>query len=219
MCFSANASFGAGAVLTVIGVITVAKTKKPSQLAFAVIPFLFGVQQIIEGCTWLILLHPQYAKWEGAAIHSFIFFAHVLWPVWVPFAIFLQEEKPIRRKILAVILFLAVLLSISEVYCLFTYPAGAVIIEHHINYDVYFPQSYILITEILYIIVTLVPCFLSGVRRMWLFGYSLTLTLVMSAIFYKFYLISVWCFFAAITSVVIYFIIESPKNGKPGMIV
>ena len=56
MCFSANASFGAGVVLTIIGVAAIKKVQHPSQILFASIPLLFAVQQISEGILWITLL-------------------------------------------------------------------------------------------------------------------------------------------------------------------
>ncbi len=219
MCFSANASFGAGAVLVAMGTVTVTNAKKPAQWLFAAIPFIFGIQQISEGFTWLALQHVEYAKWQAVSIAIFLFFAHILWPIWIPISLYLLEEKPFRKKILLIILCLASMLSASEIYCLFAYPEYAAINEQHINYEVHFPPIYTLVTEVFYLIVTLVPCFLSGVKKMWWFGYSLTLTLIMSAVFYKIYLISVWCFFAAITSIVIYFILRHMNRPSPTAIV
>jgi hypothetical protein len=45
MCFSANASFGMGAVLMVAGIASVKKVNNLSQVIFAAIPLLFAVQQ------------------------------------------------------------------------------------------------------------------------------------------------------------------------------
>ena len=53
MCFSAPASFIAGAVLATVGVVTLRMATRPAQIAFAAIPLLFGIQQLFEG---LILL-------------------------------------------------------------------------------------------------------------------------------------------------------------------
>ena len=53
MCFSATASFTAGIVLTVIGVATVKKTQRKTEIPFAMVPLLFGLQQFIEGLLWL----------------------------------------------------------------------------------------------------------------------------------------------------------------------
>ena len=61
MCFSASASFGAGIVLSSIGIATITKTQSRSQLSLAFIPLIFAVQQFSEGFLWLSLLHPGFA--------------------------------------------------------------------------------------------------------------------------------------------------------------
>jgi len=53
MCFSAEASFIAGGILSIAGIVTLAKTQNPSYRALASIPLLFGLQQIGEGFVWL----------------------------------------------------------------------------------------------------------------------------------------------------------------------
>ena len=49
MCFSTEASFIGGAIIVAIGVATIRKVHKPSQVVFASIPLFFGLQQIAEG--------------------------------------------------------------------------------------------------------------------------------------------------------------------------
>ena len=53
MCFSSNASFGASAVLAVVGVVAIAKAKNTPGRLFAAIPFIFSIQQFAEGMLWL----------------------------------------------------------------------------------------------------------------------------------------------------------------------
>jgi len=53
MCFSATASFVAGTSLSAIGVATIRKAERRSELPFAMIPLLFGIQQLVEGIIWL----------------------------------------------------------------------------------------------------------------------------------------------------------------------
>lgn len=62
MCFSASASFG---------VASIKKTHHPSQLLFASIPFIFGVQQIAEGLLWLTLSNPDYLNIQRIFTHIF----------------------------------------------------------------------------------------------------------------------------------------------------
>jgi hypothetical protein len=213
MCFSANASFGAGAVLISIGVVTVMKASRPQNRIFALIPVLFGMQQLIEGFGWVTLLNPAYSEWKRFPLIGFLFFAHILWPLWIPLSLYLMEPKPRIKKWLRVLLIIAFFLSLSEIYVMFAYPSEAVVKAHHISYTIYFPDAYTVISEIGYILVTLIPCFISSVKHMWIFGFCLTLTLALSSLFYHFYLISVWCFLAAISSGVIYFILRSLKNS------
>lgn len=49
MFFSSEASFESGVIISVVGVATVKKTHKLSQILFASIPLFFGLQQIAEG--------------------------------------------------------------------------------------------------------------------------------------------------------------------------
>ena len=93
MCFSTSASFGAGIILTTIGVATIKKVREPSQLFFASIPLLFGVQQFSEGFLWLALTNPKYSFLEQISTYSFLFFAQIVWPILIPVAIYFLEKK------------------------------------------------------------------------------------------------------------------------------
>jgi len=49
MCFSATASFSAGAILLGLGTLTLKSARRPRELVLAAIPLLFAIQQLIEG--------------------------------------------------------------------------------------------------------------------------------------------------------------------------
>ena len=49
MCFSPEASFAGGIVITAIGVATIRKVHKPSQILFACIPFFLGFNKLLKG--------------------------------------------------------------------------------------------------------------------------------------------------------------------------
>ena len=53
MCFSATASFSAGAVLLGIGKLTVQSAHRRREMPLAAIPLLFAIQQLSEGVIWL----------------------------------------------------------------------------------------------------------------------------------------------------------------------
>ena len=97
MCFSATASFVAGTSLSAIGVATIAKAERRSELPFALIPLLFGIQQIIEGVIWLTF-RGEVIGLRPALTYAYSMFSHVLWPIYVPFALRFLEHTPWRRK-------------------------------------------------------------------------------------------------------------------------
>lgn len=53
MCFSATASFTAGTALVAVGGLTVHRSRGKAELPLALVPMLFGVQQLTEGVLWL----------------------------------------------------------------------------------------------------------------------------------------------------------------------
>lgn len=88
MCFSATASFAAGTALIAVGGVSLRRSRGKAELPFALVPLLFGVQQLSEGLLWLSFSNdlPLLKSW---ATYAFSLFSHVLWPTFVPFAILL----------------------------------------------------------------------------------------------------------------------------------
>ena len=99
MCFSATASFSAGAVLLGLGTVTLRSARRPRELMFAAIPLLFAVQQMTEGVIWLTFRDdaPQINR---VMTQLYAFFSHVLWPAWIPLAVLLMEAPGGRHRVL-----------------------------------------------------------------------------------------------------------------------
>lgn len=205
MCFSAEASFSASIVLGVVGIIAVKKTQLRSQLAFACIPFLFAFQQFTEGVLWLSLSNEKFAFLEPISTYLFLIFAQILWPIWIPFSIMLIENVKKRKTILFVTFIIGLLLSIYLTYCFIFYDIRAEISEHHIKYNLSFPHinKYIWITGCFYMISTVASTFISCNKGMKLLGSAILLSSILTYLFATNYFISIWCFFAAIISLLV----------------
>jgi len=124
MCFSATASFVAGSVLSVLGVATLRATRRKGDIAFAAIPLLFGIQQIVEGLLWLSFRFDA-PQLRVATTYLFSFFSHVLWPVFVPFAIGLLETVPWRRKVIRGFQVAGLVVGLYLLYVLVEFPVTA----------------------------------------------------------------------------------------------
>lgn len=212
MCFSASASFGAGIVLAVIGVATIKKQVQPSQIYFAIIPFLFCIQQVSEGFLWLALQNPVFSPLEKPSTYTFLFFAQVVWPVWLPFSIFKLEREELRKNILLIPLLIGMLVSFYLAYCLLSYNVNAKIFGYHISYQQDYPIRFGGYGDFLYIVATIFPPLISSIKRMWILGIIILVSYIITMLYYVDNIISVWCFFASAISVVVLYILQLIKN-------
>jgi hypothetical protein len=216
MCFSASASFGAGIVLSVIGVAAISKTRHPSQIIFAAIPLIFAVQQFAEGCLWLLLPNPDYIRMQQVITAIFLCFAQVIWPVWVPVAFLVLEKQVTRNKMQRLLVAMGLLVSGYLGYCLIAFPVHAKIIAYHITYEQNYPPHLANYVAVLYLIATIAPPFFSHIKKMWLLGTAILISYIITTIFYNDYLVSVWCFFASFISISVYAIMfEIRKHSFP----
>lgn len=214
MCFSAGASFAAGAVIAAAGIATTVKVRKPSQRLFASIPFLFAIQQIAEGFLWLTLQNDGHEILQIISKYLFLIPADILWPILIPLSVILMEENSKKRNIIKIFLYTGILLSIYYSICMLLFRINPVIMNCHIYYGGTFPAKLMMPAFLLYITVTIAPLFISTVKKMYIFGILMFVACVVSAIFYTKNVTSVWCFFAALLSVLIYWILKSNPDTR-----
>lgn len=201
MCFSATASFIAGSALSATGAVTLRKTETKREIPFASIPLLFGVQQIFEGFVWLSFSFSN-PMWNSVASHGFLFFAYVLWPVFVPFAVGLLETDISRKKLLEVFQIAGIAVGLYFLYFLFFHPLVSHVANKSIVYFLSVPYGF-QVTG-LYVLVTCGSLLFSSRKMINIFGILTATSFAAAYYFYTVALVSVWCFFAAILSFVIY---------------
>ncbi len=212
MCFSAGASFTAAAVLGTIGVFSLRKASTRSQLMFAGIPVLFGIQQVNEGLLWLSLSYAGYESWQTPSTYLFLFFAQFLWPLWIPVSFLLMEHNKTRKKILWSTVVAGMIGSSILAYRLLFNHVSAEVKEHHIYYDIESTQTQVIISSVMYVIAIIFPPFISSVKGTKSIAFLLLISLLTTKIMYEAYLISVWCFFAASLSVLIMRAMQLAQN-------
>jgi hypothetical protein len=208
MCFSAEASFAAGAVLLPAGLYCVrsALKKDRAYLALACVPLLFGVQQFCEGLVWVGLENGNAPLARGAALW-FLFFALFFWPFWVPFSVASFEPRKGTRQMLSVLALGALALGWALYAPVVFDPQGrlSVRVAHHsIQYDLHPLSSFALLPgefwQLGYLASICGPLFASCDRRFRLFALTLAVSWLVSHLIYRYALESVWCFFAAALS-------------------
>lgn len=214
MCFSAQASFTSGVVISAIGVATVTRSKKPEQRLFSAIPLIFGFQQFAEGVEWLTLRSGTHAALQNVAAHVYLSAALIIWPTVVPLSILLMEKVKIRKWMVGALLLAGAAVSAFYIDGLLRYNVTPVISSFHIVYNNDFPNVPLGIGFYFYAAATILPLFVSSHRRMWLFGTLIAASVVVTGIFYAEYLTSVWCFFAAFISISIFWVLMEPRTEE-----
>lgn len=204
MCFSTEASFSAALVLGAMGGITMKNCSSRSQFFLAAVPFLFAIQQFAEGILWLQLSHHQgsdiilrNAQW------IFLSFAFLIWPIWVPLSLVAVEKVGWRRLIIAIDLACGIALSLLNLSYAVQQETSVRIVNHSLQYIGNVPEQ-----TLIYPIIVLLPCFLSSIKNMWMFGVIVAMGYIAADYFYNTTFVSVWCFFAAIASVLNYKILK-----------
>ena len=214
MCFSATASFSAGALLLGVGTLTLRSAMtahQPRALPFAAIPLLFAIQQLIEGVIWLTF-RVDAPLLNAVMTHVYSFFSHVLWPVYVPVAVLLMEPARWRRRGLIAFVAAGVAVGASLLYVLLAFPVASRPTGQHIEYDS--PHFFAGVTMTLYLLSTALSPLLSTHRMVVVFGVLALLSFGAAYAFYATWFISVWCFFAALLSAVVYLHFRVREFGR-----
>ena len=209
MCFSATASFSAGALLIVIGMLTLKSARRPRELTFAAIPLLFAIQQLIEGVIWLTF-RVDALQLNSVMTHAYSFFSHVLWPAYVPLAVWLIEPPGRRRQVLLVFVAGGFAVATYLLYILAAFPVVSRPTGQHVEY--LSPHFYAAVTMTLYLLSTTASPLLSTHRMVKVFGALSLLAFGAAYYFYAQWFISVWCLFAALLSALIYLHFALPRG-------
>ena len=209
MCFSPSVSFIAGASLLAVGAGSINYAKEPHQNFFAVIPILFATQQFFEGLLWLSLLNADFLELKRSSMYGFLLFAQIIWPVWVPLSIWNLEEDKKKKKLQTIFLLMGIVVSTYLLFCLLFFPVSTEISNGHIQYALDFPHTEIYILSIMYFIPIVISPFFSSVKYMKILGVLVFFSFLITSLFFNENLISVWCFFAAIISIMVLFIVRN----------
>jgi hypothetical protein len=200
MCFSATASFSAGALLLGAGVMSLRLARTPRERPFAAIPLLFSIQQLSEGVLWLSF------DWNAPGLTSWVtqffsFFSHVLWPIYVPLAAWLIEPAGPRRLVLEAFSAAGILVGGFLLYGMLANPITARPIGGHIEYVS--PHFFAAAAMLLYLLSTTVSMLATSHPFVRLFGAAALAAWIFSYLVFARWFISVWCFFAALMSVIV----------------
>jgi hypothetical protein len=122
--------------------------------------------------------------------------------MYVPLAMGMLEAVPWRKKTLFAFEAAGIAVGLYLLYFLVTAPVVSEVIGNHVVYDS--PHFYILPVMVSYLAATCISCFFSSHKFVNLFGVLALVSFIAAYFVHVRALVSIWCFFAAILSLLIY---------------
>jgi hypothetical protein len=216
MCFSPTASFTAAGVLATIGVATLRHVREPRTLLFAAVPLLFAFHQFTEGMVWLGLDGTISQVALHRASFLFTFYAQGLLPTLMPAAVALMEPPGRRRNAIIGLTAIGAIASAWDLWGLLFYPSRVFIDHAAIAYRN--PLTGSLFISLLYILATCGALLLSSHKVVRWYGVLNVIGLSIVQLVRDYAFASIWCFYAASLSVMIYWqfrqrniVVEAPQ--------
>ena len=115
-----------------------------------------------------------------------------------PFTIHKLEKDPKRKKMLLLLVFAGVMVSVAAACAILFYPVTAIAADHHLHYVVDIPpatKDILKFFTVLYFATTIISTFVSSIRRMKWLGIAFLLSYVFTVVFYSGTVVSICVLF------------------------
>lgn len=200
MCFSPEVDLVAGIVIGAVGIDALRHVRRPAQLPLAILPMLFALHQLVEAVVWWSLQGTFPAALGQVAEWLYLTIAFGLLPVLVPFAVGALEPVS-RRRVVGVFVAVGVVVAVVLMYAVVRGPIVSSVEGHHLEYHVDLAHGRWLV--LLYVLATCGALLASAHRHVRVYGAVNLVMVILLAWLNQAALISLWCGWGAVTSVVI----------------
>ncbi|WP_038023060.1 DUF6629 family protein [Synechococcus sp. RS9916] len=226
MCFSASASFTASAVLMPLGLYAhhlASNAERPGYKPLALVPFFFGVQQFVEGLQWTAIDNGGLEPLGSITAKGFLFFAYCFWMIWIPWSAWSISRSIDSRALqhrLKWVAIVATLLGIGfYIPVLFQSDLVQPAIESgRIHYQVDTAWHNFVNTEpigqLVYWGFIVLPLVAVNDKAVKLFGVLIFISIFLTWFTYSVAFNSVWCFYCAVLSIVVIWIVNRPEMRR-----
>jgi hypothetical protein len=200
MCFSPEVDVVAGLVIGAVGIDALRHVRRRSEWPLAAIPLVLAGHQLVEAFVWWGLKgHIAYGVWHPA-LWVYLAIAFGVLPVLVPIAVGALEPAANRPRV-AVFTAVGLVVSVVLMYAVVRGPVDASIKGHHIAYQVDLWHGGFIVA--LYVVATCGSLLASKNESVRLFGSANLVAVGLLSWLNQSGLISLWCSWAAVTSVAI----------------
>lgn len=200
------------------------RTDQRDYVPLALTPFFFGVQQFVEGLEWTGLDQGRVEPLTSLAGLGFLFFAYCFWMIWIPWSAWSISRTTDSRGLqwrLRWVAILATLIGVGFYLPVLLNPPAlqpAVHSNGRLLYDISNLHSILHnfvntepIGELVYWGFIVIPLLVVSDRAVKLFGALIFVSIFLTWLTYSATFNSVWCFYCAVLSIVVLWIVNRPR--------
>ena len=200
------------------------RTDQRDYVPLALTPFFFGVQQFVEGLEWTGLDQGRVEPLTSLAGLGFLFFAYCFWMIWIPWSAWSISRSTDSRGLqwrLRWVAILATLIGVGFYLPVLLNPPAlqpAVHSNGRLLYDISNLHSILHnfvntepIGELVYWGFIVIPLLVVSDRAVKLFGALIFVSIFLTWLTYSATFNSVWCFYCAVLSIVVLWIVNRPR--------
>jgi hypothetical protein len=224
MCFSAEASFTAAAILLPAGAIGVQRAYRTDRryLPFAALPIFFGLQQLFEGLVWTGNTFSNDNMVQRFSL-AYMFFSWLAWPVWIPFSTYFLEPCG-RRNVYLIFAIMGGMLGAVQYFPYLAHEGWLVtkFFPHAISYQGTVLFDFVMRRQLayaIYLFVIIAPLLTSSDRHAQIFGILISMVVTVTYLFFSVAYISAFCFGGALMSLyIVYMVFREPEPEQEQVI-
>ncbi len=210
MCFSPEVDVVVGTAISVIAIDALRHCPNRQTLPLALIPTAFALHTFESALVWCGFRDLIPHALSDAAEWAYLLFAFAVLPIYIPFAILMIEPAGIRRQALYIIQGLGLVGGMAYAFALIQGEGSAAACNLYIDYDIAGVHP---IAGLIYPVATIGAVLLSSHRPMFMWGVSNVFVTTFLFFWNQHGLASLWCFYAAATSVFIaWFVRQLPRS-------
>lgn len=200
MCFSPEADLVAAVVIGAAGIDGLRHVTRPDQIPMSLLPATFALHQLDEVFVWWGLRGQVSPHVLHVSSWMYLIVAFGLLPVLAPLSVAVRDSG-VRRKFLFGFVTLGAVVAAVLTNAVVRGPITTHIVRHHISYRVVLGQGTVWV--ILYVVATCGAFLFSGHPHIRIFGVVNLVAVGLLAALQRSAFISLWCAWAAITSIAI----------------
>jgi hypothetical protein len=191
-----------GAVVVGVGIDAVRHVTTPRQIPLATLPLLLGAHQLTEAFVWWGLYGDVSESVERIATWIYLLVAFAVVPLFIPLAVGFIERSGARRRVIGVFAAAGLAVAVALGSAMFRGPIRAAIEGHHVSYELDGLHAGGQWTG-LYVVATCGAMLACSYRDIATIGALNFVAVPVLAWLTMSGFVSLWCFWAAIVSVLV----------------